>query len=76
MEMFHKAWEKTFPNVYNEQIFESKMVASAFHGSEEHLASKKLMNIVCNEMFNFREELLKSKARETNKHCTKNEVFH
>ena len=36
MEMFHKAWEKTFTNVYNEQIFESKMVASAFHGSEEH----------------------------------------
>ena len=37
----------------------------AFDGSEDHLASKKLMNLVGEEMVIFREQLLKSTAPAT-----------
>ena len=40
IEMLHNVWQKTFPNVYNEQIFKFNMMALTFRGSEEHLASK------------------------------------
>ena len=41
------------------------MMTLAFDGSEDHLASKKLMNLVGEEMAIFREQLLKSTAPAT-----------
>ena len=60
MEMFYDAWEKTSSDVDNEQIFKSNMMTLAFDGSEDHLASKKLTDLVGEEMLIFRKHLLKS----------------
>ena len=49
--MFHKAWEKTCADVDNEPTFKSNMMTLALDGSEDHLASNKLMNLVSEEMF-------------------------
>ena len=46
MEMFYNAWEKTCSDVDNEQTFKSNMMTLAFDGSEDHFASKKLMDLV------------------------------
>ena len=60
MEMFYDAWEKTCSDVDNEQTFKSNMMTLAFDGSEDHLASKKLTDLVGEEMLIFRKHLLKS----------------
>ena len=62
MEMFYNAWEKTCSDVDNEQIFKSNMMALDFNGSDDHLDSKKLMDLVGEEMLIFGEQLLKSTA--------------
>ena len=62
MELFHNAWEKTCSDIDNGQTFKSNMMTLAFDGSEDHLASKKLMNLVGKEMLIFREQSLKSTA--------------
>ena len=46
MEMFYDAREKTCSDVDNEQTFKSNMMTLAFDGSEDHLASKKLTDLV------------------------------
>ena len=60
MEMFYDAREKTCSDVDNEQTFKSNMMTLAFDGSEDHLASKKLTDLVGEEMPIFRKHLLKS----------------
>ena len=65
MEMFYNAWEKTCSDVNCEQTYKSNMMTLAFDGSEDHLASKKLMDLVGEEMLVFREQLLKSTAPDT-----------
>ena len=45
MEMFYSAEEKTCSDVDSEQTFKSNMMTLVFDGTEEHLASKKLMNL-------------------------------
>ena len=52
MEMFDKAWDKTCSDVDNEQAFKTNMMTLAFDGSEDHLASIKLMHLVGDEMLN------------------------
>ena len=51
----------------NEQTFKSNMMTLAFDGSEDHIASKKLMILVEEEMLIFREQLLTSTAPATTK---------
>ena len=53
MEMFYNAWEKTCSDVDNEQIFKSNMMALDFNGSDDHLDSKKLIDLVGEEMLIF-----------------------
>ena len=65
MEMFYSAGEKTCSDVDNEQTFKSNMMTLVFDGTEEHLASKKLMNLVEEQILIFWEQLLKSTAPAT-----------
>ena len=48
MNMFQKSWNETYPKVNNEN-----MIIIVLVGSEDHLASKKLMDLVGNEMLEF-----------------------
>ena len=65
IEMFDKAWDKTCSDVDNEQAFKTNMMTLAFDGREDHLASRKPMHLVGDEMLKFRAELLQSKAPQT-----------
>ena len=51
---------KTCSDVDNEQTFKSNMMTLGFDGSEDNLATKKLMKLVGEEMLIFKEQLLKS----------------
>ena len=62
VEMFYNAWEKTCSDVDNQQTFKSNMMTLIFDESGDHLASKKLMSFVGEEMLIFREQLLNSTA--------------
>ena len=46
MNMFQKSWNETCPKVNNENMI-------VLDGSEDHLASKKFMNLVGTEMLEF-----------------------
>ena len=63
--MFQKSWNKTCAKVTNENVFKINMVTIALDSNEDHLASKKLMDLVGTEMLEFRKELLESKAVST-----------
>ena len=65
MELFHNAWEKICSDVDNGQTFKSNMMTLALDGSEDHFASKRVMDLVGKEMLVFREQLLKSTAPAT-----------
>lgn len=47
------------------QTVKSKMVTSAFNGTDDFLASKKLINLVDGETLKFKEKCMKSKATTT-----------
>ena len=53
MEMFYNAWEETCSDGHNEQTFKSNMMTLVFDGRENDLASKKLINLVGEEMLIF-----------------------
>ena len=57
MKLFYNAWEKTCSDFDNEQTFKLNIIRFGF---EDHLASKKLMDLVGEEMLIFRNQLLKS----------------
>ena len=65
MEMFSHAWKETCQDVDGELAFKQNMVTIAFDGSEDHLVSAKLMDLVGEDMKAFRAELLKSKVPHT-----------
>ena len=65
MNMFQKSWNETCAKVNNENVFETNMITIALDGSEDHLASKKLMDLVGTEMLKFRKKLLESKPVST-----------
>ena len=48
MNIFQKSWNETCPKVNNEN-----MITIVLDGSEDHLASKKLMDLVGTEMLEF-----------------------
>ena len=47
------------------QTVKSKMVTSAFNGTDDFLASKKLINLVDEETLKFKEKCMKSKSTTT-----------
>ena len=55
MELFHNAWEKICSDVDNGQTFKSNMMTLALDGSEDHFASKRVMDLVGKEMLVFRD---------------------
>ena len=65
MSMFQKSWNETCAKVNNENVFETNMITIALDGSEDHLASKKLMDLVGTEMLKLRKKLLQSKPVST-----------
>ena len=63
--MFQKSWNEASAKVSNENVFRTNMVAIVFDGSEDHLASKTLMDLVGTEMLEFQKKLLESKPVST-----------
>ena len=61
MQMFQESWNETCTNVNNKFVFKTNMITLALDGSEDHLASRKLMDLIGKEMLEFRENLLSSK---------------
>ena len=59
MQMFQES------NVNNEFVFKTNLITLALDGSEDHLASRKLMDLIGKEMLEFRENLLPSKPAAT-----------
>ena len=53
MNMFQKSWNETYAKVNNENVFKKNMITIALDGSEDHLASKKLMDLVGTEILEF-----------------------
>ena len=54
MEMFSSAWKQTCPPIDNEIVFKRNMLTLKLDGSEDNLASPKLMQLVGDEMVRFR----------------------
>ena len=46
MQMFQESWNETCANVNNEFVFKTKMITLALDGSEDHLASRKVMDLI------------------------------
>ena len=65
MNMFQKSWNETYAKVNNENVFKKNMITIALDGSEDHLASKKLMDLVGTEILEFQKMLLESKPVST-----------
>ena len=65
MNMFQKSWNETCAKVNNGNVFKTNMITIALDDSEDHLASKKLMDLVETEMLEFRKKLLESKPVST-----------
>ena len=65
MNMFQKSWNETCAKMNNEYVFKTNMITIALDGSEDHLASKKLMDSVGTEMLELRKKLLESKPVST-----------
>ena len=51
--------------VNNENVFKTNMITIALDSSEDHLVSKKLMDLVGTEMLEFRKKLLEKKPVST-----------
>ena len=65
MNMFQKSWNETCANVNNENVFKKNMITIALYGSEDHLASKKLMDLAGTEILESQKMLLESKPVST-----------
>ena len=71
MQMFHNAWVEVYTKIDCVDAYKKTMMNVAFDDSEDHLASKKLMDLVSKEMLAFREELMKSQPVSTLKELKK-----
>ena len=65
MDMSHNAWDEVYTKTDSVDAYKNTMMTLAFDGSEDHLASKKLIDLVSKEMLArrlsemFREDLTK-----------------
>ena len=71
MELFDNSWKTVYDRIDNVLVFKRNMITLKLDGSEDHLASRKLMDLVGKEMVQFREHLLKSKSCTTLKQLCK-----
>ena len=62
MDMLVRALSKVNEELDTKKAFKRLFVTNALDGSEDHLVSEKLFNLVGNEMLKFREDLCKEKA--------------
>ena len=46
MDMFNNAWQEVYDRIDNVDAYKKNMISIALDGSEDHLASKKLMDLV------------------------------
>ena len=53
MNMFLKSWNETYAKVNNENVSKINMITTVLDYSEDHLASKKLVDLVGTEMLKF-----------------------
>lgn len=63
MQMFHEAWNKALAGIDNELVFKQNMLRIKLDGSEDHLVSRQLWNLVVTEMVNFRTNLMNSSTQ-------------
>ena len=59
MQMFNYAWDEVYTKIDCVDAYKKTMMTLAFSGSEDHLANKKLMELVGKDILAFREELIK-----------------
>ena len=71
MDMFNNAWQEEYDHIDNVDAYKKNMISIALDGSQDHLASKKLMDLVGKEMLAFREEWLKSEPVSSSKNLQK-----
>ena len=71
MQMFNDAWGEACDKVGCVDTNKKVLMTLAFDGSENHLANKKLMDLVGKDMLAFREELMKSQPVSTLKELKK-----
>ena len=65
MQMFHNAWDEVYTKIDYVDTYKKIVMSLSFKSSEDHLASKKLMDLIGKEMLTFREELTKSQPVST-----------
>ena len=65
IQMFHNAWDEVYTKIDYVDTYKKTVMTLPFEGSEDHLASKKLMDLIGKEMLTFREELTKSQPVST-----------
>ena len=53
MQLFYESWNSVHERVDNVNVFKQNMITLALDGSEDHLASRKLMDLVGTEMIEF-----------------------
>ena len=58
MKMFDVLWTKVCAEIDTASVFKKNVITLNLDGSENHLASQKLLSLVGDDMFQFREELL------------------
>ena len=59
MQVFNYAWDEVYTKIDCVDAYNKTMMTLAFNGSEDHLANKKLMELVGKDILAFREELIK-----------------
>ena len=62
MQLFSEACGNVYEQLDNVVIYKRNMMTLALDGSEDHLTSRKLFDLVGNEMVSFRKELLKNSS--------------
>ena len=65
MPMFQESWKESCANVNNKLVFKTNIITLTLDGSEDHLASTKLVDLIEKVMLEFRKQLLSSKPAAT-----------
>ena len=71
MSLFNSAWTTVYDHLDNVLIYKRNMITLALDGSEDHLANRKLFDLVGKEMLAYREELMKESPPATLKELRK-----
>ena len=58
MKLFDGAWQRVYDRIDNVLVFKRNMITLSLDGSEDQLASRKLFDLVGEEMLSYRKELM------------------